>query len=58
MTDEHKKALAEGRTQGRAVRAYLEAIESTKLIGALVNSSNNAASSDYYYGSPTTRSKG
>ena len=30
MTDEHKKALAEGRTQGRAVRAYLEAIESTK----------------------------
>jgi hypothetical protein len=30
MTDDHKKALAEGRTQGRAVRAYLEAIESTK----------------------------
>jgi hypothetical protein len=30
MTDEHKKALAEGRTQGRAVRNYLEAIESTK----------------------------
>jgi len=30
MTDEHKKALAEGRTQGRAVRAYLEALESTK----------------------------
>ena len=30
MTDEHKKALAEGRTQGRAVRSYLEAIESTK----------------------------
>ena len=30
MTDEHKKALAEGRTQGRAVRAYLEAVESTK----------------------------
>ena len=30
MTDEHKKALAEGRTQGRAVRSYLEAVESTK----------------------------
>jgi hypothetical protein len=30
MTDEHKKALAEGRTQGRAVRAYLEAVETTK----------------------------
>jgi uncharacterized protein YicC (UPF0701 family) len=27
MTDEHKAALAEGRSQGRAVRAYLEAIE-------------------------------
>ena len=30
MTDEHKKALAEGRTQGRAVRSYLDAIEATK----------------------------
>ena len=30
MTDEHKAALAEGRTQGRAVRNYLEAIESNK----------------------------
>jgi uncharacterized protein YicC (UPF0701 family) len=30
MTDEHKAALAEGRTQGRAVRNYLDAIESTK----------------------------
>ena len=28
MTDEHKAALAEGRSQGRAVRAYLEALES------------------------------
>lgn len=27
MTDEHKAALAEGREQGRAVRAYLEALE-------------------------------
>ena len=30
MTDEHKAALAEGRAQGRAVRAYLEALESHK----------------------------
>ena len=30
MTDEHKAALAEGRSQGRAVRAYLEAIETHK----------------------------
>ena len=30
MTDEHKAALAEGRAQGRAVRAYLDALESHK----------------------------
>jgi len=30
MTDEHKAALAEGRTQGRAVRNYLEALEAAK----------------------------
>ncbi len=30
MTDEHKAALAEGRNQGRAVRAYLEALEGSK----------------------------
>jgi len=27
MTDTHKAALAEGREQGRAIRAYLEALE-------------------------------
>ena len=27
MSDEHKAALAEGRSQGRAVRQYLEALE-------------------------------
>ncbi len=27
MSDSHKEALAEGRTQGRVVRAYLEALE-------------------------------
>ncbi len=30
MSDEHKAALAEGREQGRAVRRYLEAVESVK----------------------------
>ncbi len=30
MTDAHKAALAEGRAQGRAVRAYLEALEAHK----------------------------
>ena len=30
MSDEHKAALAEGRSQGRAVRAYLEAMETHK----------------------------
>jgi len=30
MTDEHKVALAEGREQGRTVRAYLEALESNQ----------------------------
>src|SRR3954470_3026019 len=30
MTDEHKAALAEGRTQGRAVRNYLDALEASK----------------------------
>lgn len=30
MSDEHKAALAEGRTQGRAVRRYLEALEAHK----------------------------
>ena len=30
MTDEHKAALAEGRTQGRSVRVYLEALAANK----------------------------
>ena len=30
MTDDHKAALAEGRSQGRAVRSYLEALEAHK----------------------------
>lgn len=30
MSDSHKAALAKGREEGRIVRAYLEALESTK----------------------------
>lgn len=30
MSDAHKAALAEGRSQGRAVRLYLEALEANK----------------------------
>jgi uncharacterized protein YicC (UPF0701 family) len=30
MSDEHKKALAEGRSQGRVVRNYLEALDAHK----------------------------
>lgn len=30
MSDEHKAALAEGRAQGRAIRDYLEALETHK----------------------------
>ena len=30
MSDEHKAAMGEGRAQGRAVRAYLEALETHK----------------------------
>jgi len=30
MSDEHKEALAVGRAEGRMVRAYLEALESTR----------------------------
>lgn len=30
MSDEHKAALAEGRTEGRAVKAYLEALDQNR----------------------------
>jgi capsular exopolysaccharide synthesis family protein len=46
-------ATRQGSTEKRQLLRGLEAIERKKLIGALVNSSNNAATSDYYY-SPTT----
>jgi hypothetical protein len=37
MTDEHKAALAEGRAQGRAVRAYLAAVEQDRKPGRKVD---------------------
>ena len=39
----------------RQLQKGLEAIEPKKLIGALVNSSKNAAASDYYYGASSGR---
>ena len=44
----------QGTTQKRQLQRGLEAIESKKLIGALVNSSKNATASDYYYGPGST----
>ena len=42
-------ATRQGVTEKRKLLRGLEAIESKKLIGALMNSSNSAAASDYYY---------
>lgn len=39
----------QGRTEKRQLLRGLEAVESKRLIGALVNSSDNAATNDYYY---------
>jgi capsular exopolysaccharide synthesis family protein len=43
----------QGTTDKRRLQRGLEAVESKKLLGALVNSSKNASTSDYYY-NPTT----
>jgi len=42
----------QGTTEKRQLQRGLEAIESKKLIGALLNGSKNAAPSDYYYHAP------
>ena len=47
----------QGTTQRRQLQRGLEAIESRKLIGALVNSSKHAAASDYYYYGPAAASR-
>jgi capsular exopolysaccharide synthesis family protein len=46
-------ATRQGTTRKRQLQRGIEAIEPKKLLGALVNSSKNAVTSDYYY-SPTT----
>jgi capsular exopolysaccharide synthesis family protein len=46
----------QGTTEKQRLQRGLEAIEPKKLIGALVNSSKNATTSDYYY-SPATISR-
>jgi capsular exopolysaccharide synthesis family protein len=46
-------ATRQGTTDKRQLQRGLEALETKKLLGALVNSSKNASASDYYY-SPTT----
>jgi capsular exopolysaccharide synthesis family protein len=47
----------QGTTEKRQLQRGLEAVESKKLIGALVNSSKHAAASDYYYYGPATASR-
>jgi capsular exopolysaccharide synthesis family protein len=50
-------ATRQGSTEKRQLLRGLEAIEPRKLIGALVNSSDNASASDYYYNPPTVQRK-
>jgi len=47
----------QGTTEKRQLQRGLEAVESKKLIGALVNSSKHAAASDYYYYGPVSVSR-
>jgi capsular exopolysaccharide synthesis family protein len=47
----------QGTTEKRQLQRGLEAVESKKLIGALVNSSTHAAASDYYYYGPVSVSR-
>jgi capsular exopolysaccharide synthesis family protein len=47
----------QGTTEKRQLQRGLEAVESKKLIGALVNSSKHAAASDYYYYGPAAVSR-
>ena len=50
-------ATRQGTTEKRQLQRGLEAVESKKLIGALVNSSKHAAASDYYYYGPAAVSR-
>ncbi len=44
-------ATRQGKTQKRALKSGIEALDSEKLIGAILNSSRNPEHSDYYYSS-------
>jgi capsular exopolysaccharide synthesis family protein len=59
LTDGILLASRQGITERRQLQRGLEAIESKKLVGAIVNSSRTAAASDYYYNPENApRSKG
>jgi capsular exopolysaccharide synthesis family protein len=47
----------QGTTEKRQMQRGLEALESKKVIGALVNSSKHAAAGDYYYYGPAAASR-
>lgn len=49
LTDVVLLTTRQGTTEKRKLQRGLDAIESDKLVGALVNSSKTAAASDYYY---------
>jgi capsular exopolysaccharide synthesis family protein len=51
MADGILLVTRQGTTEKRKLQRGLEALEHKKMIGAIVNGSENAADSDYYYGS-------
>lgn len=57
LTDGILLTTRQGTTEKQHLQRALEAVESKKLIGALVNSSKHAASSDYYYNAPAAISR-
>jgi len=42
-------ATRQGKTEKQQLQRGLEALEKTKLLGAIINSSTNTAHSDYYH---------
>ncbi|MGD0445059.1 MAG: CpsD/CapB family tyrosine-protein kinase [Edaphobacter sp.] len=58
LTDGILLTTRQGTTEKRQLQRGIEAIEPKKLIGALVNSSKNAAASDYYYSPASVRHNG
>jgi capsular exopolysaccharide synthesis family protein len=54
MADGILLVTRQGTTEKRKLQRGLEALEHKKMIGAIVNGSENAADSDYYYGPVAT----